>query len=31
MTNDNNNKKETMIQAFSYKDGPKSLKYQCSF
>ena len=29
MTNDNNNKKETM--AFSYKDGPKGLKYQGSF
>ena len=27
----NNNGKETMIQAFSCEDGPKSLKHQGSF
>ena len=27
----NNNKKETMTQAFSCEDGPKSLKDQGSF
>ena len=27
----NNNEKETMIHAFSYEDGPKSLKEQGSF
>ena len=31
MTNNNNNKKETMTQAFSCEDGSKSLKNQGSF
>ena len=29
--NNNNNEKGTMTQAFSYEDGPKSLKDQVSY